>query len=272
MIKPKKKEQHGFLSGYFKAREYLFLSPDEQLWIAQAETLDQWAGYISNGRYAKAVTKVADPKDFEFTLWETYFNELAMARLHIDEPYLTRYLTHFHSIIFAQKEIAFDLRAEKLFKDRLAQWVDLSLLGTEFTKNLSSYAVDHFNFTEFIRARLHEEIEAPYYPHGNILKSSFAVLFDSKFQQIPKDLLFTLWHPFLEQEKPVKSLHFDLILRLEYYWLDVMQKIIEEPLREPFGIDYLLAYFLHFMLEIETVKRHYLRLKFHLPSYWMKER
>ncbi len=272
MMKLRKKEQHGFLSGFFKAREYLFLSPDTQSLIVQAETLDQWSGYIANGRYAKTIAKLNDPKAFESALWETYFNELKQARNQIDEPYLTKYLTYFHSIIFSQKEIAFDLRAEKIFEERLAQWVDLSLHGTNFTKKLSSYAVDHFNLAEFIRSQFHQDTMPPYYAHGNLPKSSLKVLFDSQFQHIPKDIIFSLWHPFVEKEKPAKKINFDLILRLEYFWLDVMWNIFEEPLKEPYGIDYLLAYFLRFMLEIENVKRHYFRLKYGLPVYWMKER
>jgi len=269
--KVQRSERYGFLSGFFKARESLFLCLSDLNSLAQAFEMEDLMNLLSGKRYAGAIHRQADPRDFENALWEVYFEELKVARQYLDDPYLTTYLTYFHSIIFSQEEIAYDEIAQKQFDQRLSYWVALSSKGTPFTRELSAYAVDRFNITELFRSRIHQKDEYPFYPHGNLPKSSLEALFDSRFQHLSKEILFSRWHAFFDNEKAYKSLSFELILRFEYFWLDLIDSLLESPMREPYGINYILAYFLTFMLEIESIKRHYLRLKFGLPSYWMKE-
>ena len=267
----KPKETYGYLSGFFKARESHFLSTSEWLTIRQTQKMEDFLGFLSGSRYRGAAALLDDPRDFENGLWDVYFEEIKTARRHMENSFLTTYLTHFHSIIFSQEEISYDEMAEKQFEQRLQEWVDLSAAGTPFTKKLSEYAVDRFNITEALRAQIHQLEDFPFYSFGHFSKTDLKVLFDSRFQDIPKGFLFTLWHPFFEKEKAYKKVNFDLILRFEYYWFDLLKKLLDEPLMHPYGLSYILAYFLFFMLEVESIKRHYLRLKFDLPSYWMKE-
>jgi vacuolar-type H+-ATPase subunit C/Vma6 len=267
----KSKETYGYLSGFFKARESHFLSASDWLTIRQTQKMEDFLGFLLGSRYRGAVSLVEDPRDFENGLWEVYFEELKTARRHLESSFLTTYLTHFHSIIFSQEEISYDKIAEKQFEQRLQEWVTLSSAGTQFTKKLSAYAIDRFNITEALRSQIHQLEDFPFYSFGHFDKTDLQTLFDSRFQDIPKEFLFTLWHPFFEKEKSYKKVNFDLILRFEYYWFDLLKKLLDEPLMHPYGLSYILAYFLFFMLEVESIKRHYIRLKFDLPSYWMKE-
>jgi vacuolar-type H+-ATPase subunit C/Vma6 len=267
----KSRESYGYLSGLFKAREGLFLSASDGLMMRQTQNIDDFLAFLSTKRYHGAVSFAKDPRAFENGLWEAYFEELRTARRHLTDPFLTTYLTHFHSIIFSQEEISYDAMAEKQFYQRLQEWVSLSNTGSEFTKNLSEYAIDRFNITEAFRSQIHHSEDYPFYGMGHFKQAELNTLFLSHFQEIPKDILFTHWHKFFEKEKAFKTINFDLILRFEYFWFDLLKKLLEEPLMHPYGLSYILAYFLYFMLEIESIKRHYLCLKFDLPSYWMKE-
>lgn len=271
LLHHKSSESYGYLSGLFKAREGLFLNAGDGLMMRQTQNMEDFLAFLSSKRYHRAVSLAGDPKAFENGLWEVYFDELKMAMKHMDEPFLTTYLTHFHSIIFSQEEIAYDEMAEKHFDQRLQDWVSLSASGSDFTKKLSAYAIDRFNITEAFRSQIHQSEEYPFYAGGHFQQEELNLLLKSHFQEIPKELLFTHWHKFFEKEKAYKKINFDLILRFEYFWFDLLKKLLEDPLMHPYGLSYILAYFLYFMLEIESIKRHYLCLKYDLPSYWMKE-
>lgn len=267
----KSRENYGYLSGFFKAREGLFLNPSDWLMMRQTRNMEDFLVFLSAKRYNRAVSLAKDPRAFENGLWEVYFEELKTARRHLNDPFLTTYLTHFHGIIFSQEEISYDAMAEKQFDQRLQEWVSLSITGSEFTKILSEYAIDRFNITEAFRSQIHQTEDYPFYAMGHFKQAELNTLLKSHFQEIPKDILFSHWHRFFEKEKAFKKINFDLILRFEYFWFDLLKKLLEDPLMLPYGLSYILAYFLFFMLEIESIKRHYLCLKFDLPSYWMKE-
>jgi vacuolar-type H+-ATPase subunit C/Vma6 len=266
-----KMDNYGYLSGYFKARENLFLKSSDLDVMRQAQNKQDFLAFLSSKRYQLAVSHADDPKDFEDALWKAYFDELKTAQKYMDDSYLTDYLSFFHSLVFTQEELSTMDLTEELFEQHLQDWKEFSSKGTVFTKKLAQYVIDRFNINEVFRSKIHHQEIFPFYEGGQLSHEDLDELFNSNFQHIPQKILFSIWHSFFEHEKPLKKIDFNLILRFEYYWFDLISKLLEEPLREPYGINYLLAWFLYFMLEIQTINRNFLRLSYDLPSYWMKE-
>ena len=110
-----------------------------------------------------------------------------------------------------------------------------------------------------------------YYTGGNISEDSLNRLFDSNFAQIDLSWIQTQWMDYIEKEKPVKAYDFTFMFRFETYWWQLIWKLIKEPSYENTGLDYVISYFGHFILEIEILKKLYICTRYQLPCTNLKE-
>ena len=196
-----KNYEYGYISSFLKAREEVFLKSSQVKNLYQSVTLKEIFKNLQNSRYS-SVNMTLDAKDFENALWSFYFKEMDEIARILPEEYINVFLEKFHSVIFSQEEI-FPFLLDKPFPERLETFQKVAECGTNYTKELSSYIVDRFNFFKCIRSKAnHNESKSPLYFGGGISDSSFHFLFNSNFETVELDLINSLWMPFIEKERP----------------------------------------------------------------------
>jgi len=262
--------EYGYLSAYLKSRESHFLSTESITSLYRSVTLEEIFHHLSQTRYS-TIPFTLDPKDFENYAWGFYFSEMEEIKPVLPENYILFFLERLHSVIFSQEEI-FSFLENEDFNKRLLSFVTLALNGTVYTKKLSSYIVDRFNMFESIRRTIEPSFSThTYYTGGNISEDSLNRLFDSNFAQIDLSWIQTQWMDYIEKEKPVKAYDFTFMFRFETYWWQLIWKLIKEPSYENTGLDYVISYFGHFILEIEILKKLYICTRYQLPCTNLKE-
>jgi vacuolar-type H+-ATPase subunit C/Vma6 len=262
--------EYGYISSYLKAREGVFLKSAQVKNLYQSVTLKEIFKNLQNSRYA-SVKMTLDAKDFENALWSFYFKELNEIAKILPEEYINVFLEKFHSVIFSQEEI-FPLLLDKPFPERLDAFQKIAESGTSYTKEISSYIVDRFNFFKCIRNRANsKDEEISLYYGGGISNDSLHFLFKSNFETVELDLIQSLWMPFIEKERPVKKYDFSFMYRYESYWWIIFWRLMREPNWESSGPDYIISYFGRFIMEIEMIKKLYICTRYSLPCHNLKE-
>ena len=263
--------EYGYCSAFLKAREEIFLSAESIKSLYQSLTLEDIFRNLKNTRY-DTIKYTLDAKKFENDLWAFYFSEMDQTKMMLPESYIRLFLERLHSVVFSQEEI-FPFLENEDFSKRLKNFYTLAKNGTEYTLLLASYVIDRFNIFELIRNRMQQDPEEKdvYYPGGSISQHSLNSLFESNFQSLELDIVSSLWIPYIEKEKPVKSIDFTFMYRFETYWWELFWKLIRKPSWESSSLDYVVSYFGRFILEIEMIKKLYVCTRYQLPCTNLKE-
>ncbi len=264
-------EDYSYLSGYLKAREGLFYSPEAIQRQFQLFDLVELEKMLSSNRYpVKEVMN--DPKAFENTLWGVYFGELKTIRALLPETYLSKYIHSLHGVLFLQDEGETVELGCKLFMTRFEEFMAISLTGSEMTRSIAKYTADRFNFLEQFRTKLNPLSIPPYYSGGNLSEKAIQKLIQSEFSDVDITITDTDWISFIIQERPLKKIDFDFLNRFDIYWWHILRTFSDDFQAQAYGMDYIISYLLRFVREIELIKRIYIYAKYKLPTELLKEK
>ncbi|MCK5848627.1 MAG: hypothetical protein KAH01_05465 [Caldisericia bacterium] len=262
--------EYGYISSFLKAREEIFLNSSAVKNLYQSVTLKEIFKNLQNSRYS-SIKMTLDAKDFENALWSFYFKEMEGIAKILPEEYINVFLEKFHSVIFSQEEIS-TLLLDKPFPERLRAFQEVAEKGTDYTREVSSYIVDRFNFFKCIRNKANSnDEEIPLYFGGGISDTSLHFLFKSNFETAEMDLTQSFWMTFIEKERPVKKYDYSFMYRYESYWWTIFWRLMKEPNWESSGPDYIISYFGRFIMEIEMIKKLYICTRYSLPCHNLKE-
>lgn len=255
-------EDYGFVSGLLKARESQFISPSTIDSIFALNNVNDIFSILPERRY-KFAKESKDSLEFEKLLFKSYIEELEEIKKYLPEDYLLLFLLSIHSVIY--KIDFLNLNKDKSsFSENIEKLVRISRNGTDFSKVISSYIVDKFNISEEIRAYLNKEECKTYYKGGNISEESLKSIFNSSFSQIPFQIKNTLWSNFLLKDIFKKKSIFELALSFENYWRTILLKLGEMKRNEPYGLDYVVSYFLRFLIEILNLNKAYIYIQYNV--------
>lgn len=261
-----KEEDYAYASGLLKAREELFISKEELSSFNSFKNTTELLQHLEGKRYLFK-GKIEDSLDFENILLKRYLTELSEIVEIIPENYLLNFISLIHSVIYKFDPNIFKSVSSVNFKDNLKELTLVSQAGTDYTKKISSNIVDKFNISEQFRALLNNEECKIYYESGNISKESLETLFSSYFSNIPHQVENSLFKKFFLKNSPVKEINFNLIFSFENYWINLLESLAEEKKEEPYGLNYVISYFLRFLLEILNLKRVFILLQHDVKTF-----
>ena len=72
---------------------------------------------------------------------------------------------------------------------------------------------------------------------------------------------------FFLKNSPVKKINFNLILNFDNYWFNLLESLAEEKKEEPYGLNYVISYFLRFLLEILSLNKIFLSLQYNIKTF-----
>jgi vacuolar-type H+-ATPase subunit C/Vma6 len=261
-----KEEDYAYASGLLKAREELFISKEELSLFYSFKNTAELLQHLEGKRYLFK-DKIEDSLDFENILLKRYLTELSEIVEIIPENYLLNFISLIHSVIYKFDPNVLKSGSTANFKDNLKELTFISQAGTDYTKKISSHIVDKFNISEQFRALLNKEKCEIYYESGNISKESLETLFSSYFSNIPPQVENSLFKEFFLKNSPVKEINFNLIFSFENYWINLLESLAEEKKEEPYGLNYVISYFLRFLLEILNLKRVFVLLQYDVKTF-----
>ncbi|HOJ16084.1 MAG TPA: hypothetical protein PLC43_02805 [Caldisericia bacterium] len=261
-----KEEDYAYASGLLKAREELFISKEELSLFNSFKNTTELLQHLEGKRYLFK-GKIEDSLDFENILLKRYLTELSEVVELLPENYLLNFLSLIHSVIYKFDPNIFKSASTVNFKDNLIELSLIAHTGTGYTKKISSHIIDKFNITEQFRARINNEECNIYYESGNISKESLETLFSSSFSDIPSQIDSSLFKDFFLKNSPIKEINFNLIFSFENYWFNLLESLAEEKKEEPYGLNYIISYFLRFLLEILSLNKIFLSLQFNIKTF-----
>lgn len=261
-----KEEDYTYASGLLKAREELFISKEELSLFYSFKKTAELLQHLEGKRYLFK-DKIEDSLDFENILLKRYLTELSEIVEIIPENYLLNFISLIHSVIYKFDPNVLKSGSTANFKENLKELTLVSQAGTDYTKKISSHIVDKFNISEQFRALLNNEKCDIYYESGNISKESLEILFSSYFSNIPHQVENSLFKEFFLKNSLVKEINFNLIFSFENYWINLLESLAEEKKEEPYGLNYVISYFLRFLLEILNLKRLFILLQYDVKTF-----
>ncbi len=261
-----KEEDYAYASGLLKAREELFISKEELSLFYSFKNTAELLQHLEVKRYLFK-DKIEDSLDFENILLKRYLTELSEIVEIIPENYLLNFISLIHSVIYKFDPNVLKSGSTANFKENLKELTLVSQAGTDYTKKISSHIVDKFNISEQFRALLNNEKCDIYYESGNISKESLEILFSSYFSNIPHQVENSLFKEFFLKNSLVKEINFNLIFSFENYWINLLESLAEEKKEEPYGLNYVISYFLRFLLEILNLKRVFILLQYDVKTF-----
>ncbi len=251
-------EDYGYVSGLLKARELQFIIPSEIDSFFALRDTNEICDRLPEQRYKYKFKGVKDSLEFEDLIFKRYLEEIKEIEKYLPEQYLLHFFSSIHSVIYKFDFSKLDEGPLPAFESNLKMLIKIAENGTEYSKVISSYIVDRFNILEGIRAYLNEEDCKIYYKGGNISNKSLRLIFSSNFSQIPLEVESTLWSDFLHKNLLKGKIDFEFIFNFESYWLSILYKLGEMKKNEPYGLDYVISYFLRFLFEILNLNKAYL--------------
>lgn len=261
-----KDEDYTYASGLLKAREELFLLKDEFDLLKSLNNTYEIIQHLEGKRYTFKEKNI-DSLSFENILLRRYLEEIEEITESLPEKYLLSFFAIIRSLIYKPEPKLLKLDSSKNFEDKLRELIQISKKGTIYTKEISSCIIDKLNISEQFRALLNKEKSNIYYESGNISKIALETLFNSLFSEIPYEIQNSRWQTFFYKYSPLKVIDFNIIFNFENYWLDLLESLAEEKRGKPYGLDYIISYFLRFLLETLNLQRLFLLAQYKVKTF-----